>query len=63
MLRAAGTVAVADNRPAIHGWAKRQASVKVGGGTVWWGEAADEAAREDARPTESCKMYHYLKVL
>ena len=30
-----------------------------GGGTFWWGEATDEPAREDARPTESRKTYHY----
>ena len=28
-------------------------------GTVWWGEAADEPARADARPTKKCKLYHY----
>ena len=32
----------------------------MGSGTVWWGEATDEPAREYARPTESCKMYHHL---
>ena len=30
-----------------------------GGGTVWWGEAADEPAREDARPTNGSKLYHH----
>ncbi len=36
----------------------RTSSIK-GSGTFWWGEATDEPAREDARPTESCKTYHY----
>src|SRR5262245_17011503 len=27
--------------------------------SVWWGEAPDEPAREDARPTGSCKLTHY----
>jgi len=31
-----------------------------GSGTIWWGEATDEPARGDARPTESCKIYHHL---
>src|SRR5262245_24903383 len=26
--------------------------------SVWWGEAPDEPAREDARPTERCKLSH-----
>src|SRR5439155_14123250 len=26
---------------------------KYGSGTVWWGEATDEPARADARPTEN----------
>ncbi len=30
-----------------------------GSGTVRWGEAPDEPAREDARPTEFFKLYHY----
>src|SRR5713226_5652946 len=30
-----------------------------GSGSVWWGEATDEPAREDARPTEKTKMTHY----
>ena len=30
----------------------------TGNGTIWWGEATDEPAREDARPTENCKIYH-----
>gem|GEM_PF-3924706 len=25
---------------------------------TWWGEATDEPAREDARPTEDLKLYH-----
>ena len=28
-------------------------------GTFWWGEATDEPAREDARPTGSRKTYHH----
>jgi DNA-binding MarR family transcriptional regulator len=32
-----------------------------GSGTVWWGEAIDEPAREDARPTENGKPYHERK--
>ena len=28
-------------------------TVNVGSGTVWWGEATDEPARADARPTEN----------
>jgi hypothetical protein len=35
---------------------------KSGSGTIWWGEAADEPAREDARPTESCNMYYCRKI-
>ncbi len=31
----------------------------AGTGTFWWGEATDEPAREDARPTKNCKRYHY----
>ena len=31
---------------------------RYGSGPVWWGEATDEPAREYARPTECCKMYH-----
>ena len=27
----------------------------------WWGEATDEPAREDARPTERSKVYHYQR--
>lgn len=29
--------------------------------SVWWGEATDAPAREDPRPTQSCKRYHYHK--
>jgi len=29
----------------------------TGGGAVWWGEAADEPAREDARRTDISELY------
>jgi len=45
------------------------AGERMGSGTIWWGEATDEpalarpslatTAREDARPTESCKIQHH----
>jgi len=36
-----------------------QPSQTSGGVTFWWGEATDEPAREDARPTEAGKLYHH----
>jgi len=30
-----------------------------GGGLFWWGEATDEPARENARPTQKGKPTHY----
>jgi hypothetical protein len=30
-----------------------------GSGTVWWGEAPDGSAREDARPTKNRKVDHH----
>ena len=32
-------------------WGHCPVSQFLGGATVWWGEATDEPAREDARPT------------
>jgi hypothetical protein len=29
-----------------------------GGGTVWWGEASGDPAREDARPAQLHKKYY-----
>jgi hypothetical protein len=34
---------------------------RFGNGTVRWGEATDEPAREDARPTNSVDVYHYRR--
>ena len=30
------------------------------GRLVWWGEATDEPAREDSRPTDIFKLRHHL---
>jgi len=40
-------------------WPRGQETALVGSGSVWWGEATDEPAREDARPTGCCKLSHY----
>src|SRR2546425_12763603 len=37
----------------------RVASDNFGSGSVWWGEATDEPAREDVRPTGKTKLTHY----
>ena len=31
----------------------------MGSDSIWWGEATDEPAREDARPTEVSNLDHY----
>jgi len=45
---------------AFHEWLDGRGAkilpINAGCGAVWWGEATDEPAREDARPTESFKM-------
>ena len=38
-----------------HALKRRQADTAAGNGSAWWWEAPDEPAREDARPTGSCK--------
>ena len=44
----------AETAAAVHGCAGSLGMVApAGGGTVWWGEAADEPARADARATEN----------
>ena len=35
---------------------------RLGTGTIWWGEATDEPARADARPTENANLYHYRRI-
>lgn len=40
---------------------RRKLLKKDGSVLIWWGEATDEPAREDARPTKVGKLGHYQK--